>query len=247
LKLSTGKDFKTLAKEIDQAFGNAFSTEHQTPKVNNNLNQAVARFKSLSVIRGTDAERYLNSRGITQLPTGGVKYSAGEYNSETGGKLPCIYAIASNEYSEAIQRHVTYLDGATKAKVEVQKKALSLQEYSGSISVKLFQPKSTLGIAEGIETALSAHQLYKVPVWSTLNSSLMKRFKAPSGVDTLYIFADNDTNGTGLAAAFACANKNILSNNDVRRVIVRWPELEDYNDMLMSGCKVFEWELTREL
>ena len=102
-----------------------------------------------------------------------------------------------------------------KAAIERNKKMLSLQEYTGSIAVKLFPAKSTLGIAEGIETALSAHQLYKLPVWSALNATLMKKFKAPSGVDTLVIFADNDKNGTGLNAAFECGNKNLLSNNDV--------------------------------
>jgi putative DNA primase/helicase len=179
------------------------------------------------------------------MPTGGVKYSPGEFNSDTNSKHECMFAIASNEYSEAIQRHLTYLDGPKKANVERQKKMLSLQEYSGSIAVKLFQAKSTLGIAEGIETALSAHQLYKLPVWSTLNASIMKKFRAPPGVDTLMIFADNDRNGTGLASAFECGKSNILANNNVERVIVRWSDQPDFNDHLLSGGQLFEWRLTK--
>ena len=242
---TTGKDFRTLAKEIDQAFGNTFDGEYQAPKVNDRLSTAVSRFRHIGKVQGTDAETYLNSRGITQLPTGGVKFSPTEQHTDENRKYQAMYAIASNEYGEAIQRHLTYLDGAKKAAIERNKKMLSLQEYSGSIAVKLFQAKSTLGIAEGIETALSAHQLYKLPVWSALNATLMKKFKAPSGVDTLVIFADNDKNGTGLNAAFECGNKNLLSNNDVNRVLIKWPELPDFNDMLLNGCKLFEWELTK--
>ena len=245
LELTTGKDFKTLAHEIDQAFGNTFTGEYQAPKVNTRLQDTINRFRQIDKIAGTDGETYLNSRGITQLPTGGVKFSTSEHHTDEGRNYQALFAIASNEYSEAIQRHVTYLDGSKKADIERNKKMLSLQEYSGSIAVKLFPQRSTLGIAEGIETALSAHQLYKMPVWSTLNATIMKKFKAPAGVDTLVIYADNDKNGTGLNAAFECGNKNLLSKNDVRRVIIKWPELPDFNDMLTNGCKLFEWKLSK--
>lgn len=243
LTQSTGKDFKTLAKEIDSTFGNTYKHEAVTPVVNTRLQDAVTGFKSAQKLEGTPGEEYLNTRGIFKMPTGGVKWSPGVYNSETKGDVSCLYSIASNEYSEAIQRHITFLDGDKKANLEAGKKMLTLQEYQGPIAVKLFQVKSTLGIAEGIETALSAHQIYNLPVWSTLNATLMKKFKAPSGVNTLMIFADNDKNGTGLNAAFECANKNLLSNNDVEKVIVRWPVLSDFNDMLQEGCEVFEWAL----
>ncbi len=239
----TGKDFKTLAKEIDQAFGNEYHHQQTEPVVNDRLAQAVSRFRSIGRIEGTPAEEYLNSRGIFVMPTGGVKYSPKEYNSDIEGSRAAMFAIASNDYHEAIQRHLTYLDGDRKAGVPQPKKMLSLQDYQGSVAVKLFEQKSTLGIAEGIETALSAHQMYKAPVWSTLNATIMKKFRAPAGVDTLLIFADNDSNGTGLAAAFACGRANLLSNNDVQRVLIRWPEFPDFNDMLQNGCKVYEWEL----
>ena len=244
LQESTGRDFKTLADEIDRVFGND-NREYEAPKVNDRLQNTINRFRQIDKIAGTDGETYLNSRGITQLPTGGVKFSDKEHHTDEGRNYQALFAIASNEYSEAIQRHITYLDGSKKADIERNKKMLSLQEYSGSIAVKLFPQRSTLGIAEGIETALSAHQLYKMPVWSALNATIMKKFKAPAGVDTLVIYADNDKNGTGLNAAFECGNKNLLSKNDVKRVIIKWPELPDFNDMLTNGCKLFEWKLSK--
>lgn len=244
---TTGKDFKTIAQEIDETFGNSFEARQEKPIINNRLSTAVQQFRDALPLSGTQAEQYFNSRGISIMPRGGVKFAEYIPNSELKMGMPALIAIASNEYSEAIQRHITYLDGDKKAILESPRKMLSLQEYSGSIAVKLFQPKSTLGIAEGIETALSAHQLYRLPVWSTLNATLMKKFKAPTGVDTLIIYADNDLNGTGLSAAFECANKNLLANNQVNKVIVKWPEKPDFNDMLVDGGESFEWRLSNKV
>jgi putative DNA primase/helicase len=238
----TGKPFSMLAQEVDQIIGNTFEPERrQEPRVNTKLERSVSRFREIHALEGTPGEEYLNRRGIFQLPKGGVKWSPGEVHRETNKTWPCLYALASNEYGEAIQRHLTFLDGDQKADIDPQKKMLALQEYSGTIAVKLFPPQSTLGIAEGIETALSAHQLYKCPVWSTLNAVLMERFKAPPGVTTLMIFADDDSSLTGLAAAMTCGKKNLSANNDVNQVIVRWPEGGDFNDVVMKGSKVFQW------
>lgn len=243
LMKTTSKDFVTLANEIDLTFGNDSRDDRVTePKVNDRLSQAIKRWREIKPVEGTQAQDYLNARGISVMPRQGVKFSEKEFNSESGRFFPCMYAIASNEYGEAIQRHLTYLDGTRKAPVEKQKIALSLQEYSGPISVKLFPVKSTLGIAEGIETALSAHTVDKLPVWSTLNATLMKKFRAPTGVDTLIIYADNDLNGTGLACAMECANRNLLSPNYVERVIVKWPEKPDFNDYLLEGGQIFQLE-----
>lgn len=243
LEQATGKPFSMLAQEVDQIIGNSFKDERAPePIVNRPLERTVRRFRNVQKIDGTMGEQYLNNRGIFQLPKGGVKFSDGEVHRETDKTWPCLYAIASNEYGEAVQRHLTFLWEGQKAQIEPNRKMLTLQEYSGSIAVKLFPIQSTLGIAEGIETALSAHQLYKLPVWSTLNSVLMEKFKAPPGVTTLMIFADSDPNLTGLAAAMACGKKNLLSNNDVANVIIRWPERGDFNDVVLSGKKVFSWE-----
>lgn len=243
LELVTGKPFAMLAQEVDRIIGNDFKAERSPePIVNRPLQRTVERFKHIIRLEGTDGEKYLNQRGIFKMPSGGVKWSDGETHRESNKTWPCLYSIASNEYGEAVQRHLTFLWGDQKAPIEPNKKMFSLQEYSGSIAVKLFRPQSTLGISEGIETALSAHQLYKLPVWSTLNAVLMGKFKAPPGVDTLMIFADSDPSLTGLASAMECGKKNLLSNNDVRRVVIRWPERGDFNDVLISGQKVFSWE-----
>lgn len=238
----TGKDFKTLAKEIDNQFGNVYENNQSTPapdlKTDNKLNQAIAKAKAANKIKGTNVERYLNSRGVFELPKKGVVESNGN-----------MFAIATDFMHRAVFSHETFLDGDKKADVSIQKKMIGLTsegDYIDGVAIRMFAPSSTLGIAEGIETALSCRQIYHCSIWSTLNSGFMKKFRAPEGVNHLMVFADNDNNGTGLAAAFECGRANILAKNDVEKVTIRWPgDVCDFNDMLNNGSQVFEWVLTK--
>ena len=58
-------------------------------------------------------------------------------------------------------------------------------------------------------------------------------------------FTATDLNGAGHAAAWVCGHRNVLSNNDVERVTIRWPAIGDFNDMIMNGAVVYEWPLLR--
>jgi len=237
IELVHGLDFKQAAKEIDEAFGNVF-VPMQQPKRQSRLAQAMERVKSSSKVKGSNVEAYLRNRGIYELPTKGL------FSSNVN-----MYVSAVDQSGNPVYQHETFLDGDKKANVEVQKKMLKLAEENQVVDfgvVRLFDSASTLGIAEGIETALSCRQIYKCNIWSTLNSQMMKKFRAPSGVKHLMIFADNDKNGTGLAAAFECGSMNIKANNDVEKVTIRWPGDQcDFNDMILNGSNVFEWQLSR--
>jgi putative DNA primase/helicase len=61
--------------------------------------------------------------------------------------------------------------------------------------------RGILGVAEGIETALSASVLFNVPVWAALDKWGLENFAVPYDVMALMIFADNDEGGGGLEAA----------------------------------------------
>ena len=65
----------------------------------------------------------------------------------------------------------------------------------GAGAVQLAWPDDVLGIAEGIETALSAAQLFGIPTWACLGASRMATVKIPDSVKTVRIFADNDEAG----------------------------------------------------
>ena len=233
LKEYTRKEFKTLAKEIDNLLGNEFKPEKKAFK---KKSTAVERFGKLPELRGTPAEEYLRSREIYELPRKGVRYSA-----DSG-----MVAVVTDEFLEPSYMHITYLSGFKKRNRTMPAIRPKEQlEHARSLAVRMFDAQTTLGIAEGIETALSAKSIYKCPTWSVLNTSIMKRFIAPEGVEHLMIFADSDSNGAGHAAAFDCANKNILRGPSIERVTILWPEKGDFNDMMTEGGDCYKWELNK--
>ena len=58
-----------------------------------------------------------------------------------------------------------------------------------------------MGIAEGIETALSAARLFKTPTWSVICAHGIETFEPPPECRRLIIFADHDRHGAGERAA----------------------------------------------
>jgi hypothetical protein len=99
----------------------------------------------------------------------------------------------------------------------------------GAGAVRFARAETTLGIAEGIETALSAMQLTGVPTWACLGAARMHRVAIPNHVRELHIFVDNDAAGD--AAAERTAD---VHTRQGRRVMLRHPPEGDgdYNDTL---------------
>ncbi|MBP2856160.1 toprim domain-containing protein [Dickeya oryzae] len=254
LTKATGKDFGTLAGEVDRLIGNVFVRDDQSPAPKSaaqaHREKVVHKFPGLVPLRGTGAEQYLRNRGITSLPTEAIRYC--DSQRANGGVFQAIYSLATDDTGALCYLHRTLLDGDKKADIgAAQKKLTKLQEdsyleHAGSIAIRMFPVATTLGIAEGIETALSCHQLTRCNVWPTLNTAFMKKFRVPRGVTHLIIFADADNNAAGHAAAFECARANLHAKNDLQKVSVRWPQCGDFNDLLTNGAEVYEWTFTRE-
>jgi hypothetical protein len=61
--------------------------------------------------------------------------------------------------------------------------------------VRLAPAARTLGIAEGIETGLSAMQHWKIPVWVSCGAWRMDRLWLPEEVERVIIFGDNGEEG----------------------------------------------------
>ncbi|RSE57577.1 DNA primase [Alcaligenes faecalis] len=121
------------------------------------------------------------------------------------GKFPAMVAAVRDLEGNILTLHRTYLTPrGDKAKVpEVKKMSVvgNDVDINGS-SIRLGEPvNGILGVAEGIETALSAFWATGIPTWSTINAQLMKSFKVPEGVETVIIWADKDKSRTGEVAA----------------------------------------------
>jgi putative DNA primase/helicase len=103
------------------------------------------------------------------------------------------------------------------------------------IAVRLLPHGKVLGIAEGIETAMSAAVLFGIPVWAALTAGFLETWYPPADVECVYIFGDNDSSYTGQAAAYTLARRLVLTEK--KEVNVEIPEQTntDWNDVLAAN------------
>ena len=86
-----------------------------------------------------------------------------------------------------------------------------------------------LCVAEGIETALAAHELFALPVWACLSANGMKSLVLPDGLQELLIVADHDSpSPVGYEAAHSLAVRAIKQGIKVRL----WQPEEENADAL---------------
>src|SRR5271166_3776053 len=91
------------------------------------------------------------------------------------------------------------------------------------------QSKMMLGIAEGIETALSARRISKMHFWAAMSAGGISKFPVVHGVEFLRIFSDHDE--AGRSAARRCKCQYELAGVKVE---IRYPQEPgtDWNDFL---------------
>ena len=93
--------------------------------------------------------------------------------------------------------HRTYLTAAGGTVVQdTELKARKVAKLSlGALvggAIRLSRATDTVGVAEGIEDALSAHHLTGLPAWSCVDSGKLMRVELPPGIREVVIFADRD-------------------------------------------------------
>lgn len=183
--------------------------------------------------RSVAASRYLAGRGLNVAP-GLQWHPAVEYRDDgtVVGTWPAMLAPITRA-GRFLTYHVTYLDNGRKAPVEPCRKILPGPGLKGA-AVELYPIGPTLGIAEGIETAIAAHMLFDVPVWAALNTSLMQSWRPPETVEHVVVFADHDANYAGQAAAYTLAHR--LHGH--HGVDLRFPDhVGDWNDALLASLR----------
>ena len=126
----------------------------------------------------------------------------------------------------AIQRTFLRCDGRGKANVSQPKMTLGSM---GDGAVRLGPAGPVLGIAEGIETGLSAMQLFDTPVWCSLSAARLHLLWLPPEVVEVHLFSDNGERGHKAAERAAR-----VYQAQGRRVVVRFPpeRFQDFNDLL---------------
>jgi len=228
-------DFIGAAKLVQEIIGgckveNTFNTcEQADPKIA--LREI---WKNSEAYTGTGIiKEYFEARGLKLLPNN-IRFSSECYESDTKKCYPAMLGIVQNKEGAPVTIHRTYLEGSKKADIQSPKKLMPGVEKLCGVSVRLFIHKNDLlGIAEGIETAIAATQLFNIPTWAAINSTLLTTWEPPEGTNKIVIFGDNDKNFTGHKASYILANKLFLKGFTVD---VQIPDEIgfDWNDVLLK-------------
>jgi len=115
--------------------------------------------------------------------------------SEYQGHFPAMLAMFCDPSGKPITLHRTYLTpSGAKLPVTNAKKIMRLPSYATLTggAIRLGKAERLMGVAEGIETALSVYCGTRQTVWSTYSANGMASFIPPPGVEEVWAWADHD-------------------------------------------------------
>jgi hypothetical protein len=200
--------------EVTRFFsGSSVEDQLEPTRVRKPSTAALRIWREAEPLGASPAKAYLESRGILAAT------SALRFHPQTplGPKgrtrfLPAmIAAVSLDEGPIAIHRTFLSTEAPTKAAFDKPKRALG---SLGEAAVRLFAPVSgKLGLAEGIESAMSAYALTGIPVWATLGNERFGLVSIPESVTELHLFVDHDAGGELAAVrglgAYECKGRTI--------------------------------------
>lgn len=188
-------------------------------------------WRDAACLRDSPAARYLAQRGIA-LVSPDLRYLARTPLGPKGSVrfLPAMLAAVRHDLG-ILALHRTFLDARTGkiAKFDGPKRALG---SLGRGAVRLAGPRGgKLGLAEGIETALSAQQLFGISCWATLGTERFGLVAIPESVTELSLFIDHDPAGSE-----AERRAREAYARDGRTIVTHRPAQPgaDFNDVLMA-------------
>lgn len=145
-------------------------------------------------IGGTPAGTYLAGRGLeTSSPE--LRYHP---RTPHGPKpltrfRPALIAAIRDE-GGLVAVHRSFLNPQQNVLADLPEPRCGLGRF-GRGAVRLGGIAPRLGLAEGIETALSATALFDLPCWATLGTERFRLVALPEEVTELLLFLDNDPGG----------------------------------------------------
>ena len=198
---------------------------------------AIRLWEQAHSIAGTPAADYLGARGIATMS---AQLRFHPRTPSGGGPLasfrPALIA-AVRDSSGLVAIHRTFLGANDREDSGSGPRRCGLGRF-GAGAVRLGGAGSRLGLAEGIETALSASAMFGVPCWATLGTERFGRIALPGDLRELVLFLDHDAGGaraerlaraafgSTVAIATLCPDRPGDDWNDVLRAVCRAPPLQ---------------------
>ena len=234
----TGKGFTQIAAEIDAWLGRTFAgTPGYLPKpVGEEEDQRKAMIRVWSECSKptpiTPGGIYMAHRtGRDRVWAGFMEHRA---IGVAGNAHPALVGKIASFEGRAINLHLTLLTpSGEKASVEPSKRVMKGKLPDGC-AIRIGDAGPIMGVAEGVETAVSASIMYGIPVWACVNGTLLSKWMPPALAKEIVVFGDNDRNFAGQAKAYTLANR--LEVIHKRRVTVEIPDMpgSDWNDAHQS-------------
>jgi putative DNA primase/helicase len=187
---------------------------------------------------GTVGEKYLRARGLIDPGSKDLLFNEDLTDFETRrGWCGLVAIIRDGAGNRTGGLHRTYLLDDGTGKAPPGKKMLG-SVTGGSVRLLPLGLDGHIGIAEGIETALSAAQTFNVPTWAALSADGLRRWEWPVETKKVTIFADAGEAG-------ASAAKTLSERLSAAGIIstIRTPlHGDDFNDDLLHGASAGNYE-----
>ena len=203
-------------------------------------------WRQARILAGSPGDAYLANRGLNLRPKD-LRFHA---KTPLGAKsdvrfLPAMLAAVRTD-DAIVAVHRTFLDAGSNTPTTIGTRAAParLARFDrpkralgrlGAGAVRLAPPlNGRLGLAEGIESALSAQQIFGIACWATLGNERFGLVTIPESVRELTLFIDADEGGE-----LAEEKGRAAHARDGRAIITRRPAVEgqDWNDVLIARSR----------
>lgn len=156
----------------------------------------------------SDIDTYLILRGVDDYPD--TLKEAMLYTWEHGAKLgpfPTMLGLIQDARGVGVSWHLTYTKNGKKLQGGTARKIMPPKGTITGAAIRLHEHEGTICLAEGIETALAASKISKLPAFSVMNAHCMATFEPPEDITEVQIYADNDKSYVGQKSAYQLAER----------------------------------------
>lgn len=211
-----GWDHRTACTAVDEIIGTGAPLAQVPTQAKDDTVERLAKVER-TLASADDAgvvHRYLHGRGLSVVPGVLRGHRALPYVDGDGvyvGRLQAVLAPILAPDGTLVSAQRIYADRSLAERKKVLPPAGTIK--GGAI--RLFDVSDEIGVGEGVETCIAAHELFGLPTWATISADNLVLFDPPAGVTRVTVFGDNDENFVGQASAYALARRLALKGYDV--------------------------------